>query len=108
MSQPDLNALLAQAQQMQTKMAALQQELARRKVEGSAGAGMVTVVASGELRILEVRIEPSLFESEDRAMIEDLVAAAVNVAIQNAQRMVQEEMQRAAGALGPMLGQQPG
>ena len=44
----------------------------------------------------------------DRAMIEDLVAAAVNVAIQNAQRMVQEEMQRAAGALGPMLGQQPG
>jgi DNA-binding protein YbaB len=58
---------------------------------------MVKAVATGDLRIREVRIEPSLFEGGDRSMVEDLVAAAVNAALQNAQRMVQEEMQRASG-----------
>ena len=57
---------------------------------------MVTVVASGALRILEVRIEPSLLEGGDREMIQDLTAAAVNAALTNAQRMVQDEFQRAS------------
>ena len=79
-------------------MAALQRDLARRRVEGDAGAGLVRVVASGELRILELEIDPKLLESGDRAMLQDLVAAAVNAAIGNAQRMLQEEMQRAAAS----------
>jgi len=98
-SETDLGKLLQQAQQMQSRMAELQRELAARRVEGSAGGGMVTAVASGDLRILEVRIEPSLVEERDRAMIQDLCAAAVNAALQNAQRMVQEEVQKAAGGL---------
>ena len=57
---------------------------------------MVTVVATGALRILEIRIEPSLLESGDASMIQDLTAAAVNAALTNAQRMVQEEFQRAS------------
>jgi DNA-binding YbaB/EbfC family protein len=97
MSQPDLNQLFAKAQEMQTRLAQVQRELARRTVEASAGGGMVTVVASGELRVIEVRIEPGLIEAADRAMIQDLVAAAVNAALANAQKMVQEEMQRVAG-----------
>lgn len=97
MSQPDLGELLAKAQEMQSRLAKVQQDLARRTVEASAGGGMVTVVASGQLRIIEVRIEPDLFETGDRAMLQDLVAAAANAALANAQKMVQEEMQRVAG-----------
>jgi len=102
MSEPDLGALLARAQEMQSRLAQLQRELARRSVEASAGGGMVVAVASGELRILEVRIEPQLLESGDRSMLQDLVAAAVNAALAAAQKMVQEEMQQAAG--GPLAG----
>ena len=97
MSEPDLSQLFAKAQEMQSRLAKVQQELARRTVEASSGGGMVTVVASGELRIIEVRIEPGLIESGDRAMLQDLVAAAANAALADAQKMVQEEMQRVAG-----------
>jgi DNA-binding YbaB/EbfC family protein len=97
MSQPDLSELLAKAQEMQGRLAKVQRELARRTVEASAGGGMVTVVASGELRVIEVRIEPSLIQSGDRAMLQDLIAAAANAALADAQKMVQEEMQRVAG-----------
>jgi DNA-binding YbaB/EbfC family protein len=100
MSQPDLGEILAKAQQMQERLAEVQRELLRRKVEASAGGGMVTAVATGELRILEVRIEPALLEQGDREMLQDLVAAAVNAALQSAQRMVQEELQRVAGQGG--------
>lgn len=99
MSQPpDLNQLLKSAQEMQSKLAEIQRDLAGRSVEASSGGGMVTAVATGELRIREVRIEPSLVEEGDRGMIQDLVAAAVNAALAEAQQMVQQEMQRAAGA----------
>ena len=106
MSQPpDLNALLARAQEMQERLAKVQRELARRSVEAAAGGGMVTAVASGELRILEIRIEPSLLEGGDRALLQDLVAAAVNAALDRARRMVEEEMQQiAGGALAGALG----
>jgi DNA-binding YbaB/EbfC family protein len=99
MSQPDLAALLAKAKEMQSRLADMQRDLAQRRVEGAAGGGMVTVVATGDLRILEVRIEPSLVAGGDREMLQDLVAAAVNAALANAQRMVQEELQRNPGAL---------
>ena len=62
MSPPDLNELMAQARQVQERLAEVQRDLARRRVEGSAGGGMVTAVASGELRVLEVRIEPGLLD----------------------------------------------
>lgn len=96
MTPPDLGELFAKAQEAQAKLATLQRELALRRVEGEAGGGMVTAVATGELRILELRIEPALIESGDREMLQDLVAAAVNAALANAQRMVQEELQRAS------------
>jgi len=99
MSQPDLGALLEKAREAQSKLQSLQRELATRRVEGSAGGGMVTAVATGALRILEIRIEPSLLASADQSMIQDLTAAAVNAALTNAQRMIQEEMQRASTGL---------
>jgi len=96
---PDLSQILAKAQQIQAKMGQLQRQLATRRFEGSAGGGMVTAVASGELRVLEIRIEPSMVESGDRDMIQDLAVAAVNAALGKAQRGVQEEMQRVTGVL---------
>ena len=108
MSEPDLTALLEQAREAQSKLQEIQRELAIRRVEGSAGGGMVTAVATGALRILEIRIEPSLLEAGDQPMIQDLTAAAVNAALANAQRMIQEEMQRAATGLHlPALGSDP-
>jgi DNA-binding YbaB/EbfC family protein len=85
---------------MQERLSALQRELARRTVEGSAGGGLVTVTATGELRILRIAIDPGLLAGGDRELLQDLVAAAVNAAIANAQRMAQEEMARVAGVPG--------
>ena len=99
MTAPDFGAWLRRAQEMQGRIAALQRELARRTVQGSAGAGLVTATVSGELRVLQIEIDPQLLAGGDRAMLQDLVAAAVNAALANAQRMVQEEMQRAAGSM---------
>ena len=99
MSTPDLGAWMRRAQEMQGKLAELQRELARRTVPGTAGAGLVTATVSGELRVLSIEIDPKLLAEGDRALLQDLTAAAVNAALQNAQRLVQEEMQRAAGAL---------
>ena len=99
MSPPDLGELMAKAREVQARLAEVQRDLAQRRVEATAGGGMVTAVASGQLRILEVRIEPSLFESGDREMVQDLTAAAVNAALTQAQQMIQEEMQRASAGL---------
>lgn len=108
MSAPDLGAWMRRAQEMQGKLAELQRELARRTVQGSAGAGLVTATVSGELRVLAVEIDPKLFAEGDRALLQDLTAAAVNAALQSAQRLVQEEMQRAAGSLALPLPGAPG
>jgi len=108
MSTPDLGSLLRRAQEMQTRMAELQRDLARRTVQGSAGAGLVTATVSGELRVLSIEIEPQLLAGGDRAMLQDLVAAAVNAALASAQRMVQEEMQRAASGMQLAAGANPG
>jgi len=104
---PDLRELMAQAQQVQERIARVQRDLARRTVEASAGGGMVKAVATGDLRIAQVHIEPELAASGDRAMLQDLVAAAVNAALAAAQRMVAEEVQRAAGGAIPGLPTDP-
>jgi len=95
----DLEQLMTRAREAQARMAELQRELALRRVEGSAGGGMVKAVDTGELRILTIEIEPSLLASGDREMLQDLTAAAVNAALANAQKLVQEEIQRASAKL---------
>lgn len=101
MSQPDLAALLAKAQEAQQRLAEVQRDLALRRIEATSGGGMVRVTVSGALRVLEVEIEPGLFASGDREMIQDLTAAAVNAALTRAQEVAQQELQRASLALGP-------
>ncbi len=100
MNQLDLGQLMAKAKEAQARLGELQRELAQRRVEASSGGGMVRVVVSGGLRVLEIQIEPGLLASGDREMIQDLTVAAVNSALTRAQELVQQELQRASLSLG--------
>jgi DNA-binding YbaB/EbfC family protein len=95
----DLGGLLQQAKQLQERLASVQDEIANRTAEGRAGGGMVTAVANGRMEIVRVHIEPSLLETPDREMLQDLVVAATNEALRAARAIVAEEMQKATGGL---------
>jgi DNA-binding YbaB/EbfC family protein len=99
----DLGGLFKQAQQLQERLAAVQDDLAARTVEGSAGGGMVTAVVNGRLEVTAVRIDPSVLERPDREMLQDLVVAAVNAGIRAAQQMMADEMGKVTGGLGLKL-----
>ncbi len=100
-----MNQILKQAQKMQEEMARVQAELANITVEGSAGGGMVKVTSNCQNQIMKVEIEKEVVDPEDKEMLEDLVAAAVNQALENAQKRAQEEMSKVTGG---MLGNMPG
>ncbi len=86
-----LAGLMKQAQQMQENMKRMQEQLASVEVEGEAGAGMVKVVMTCRHDVKRVAIDPSLL-SDDKDMLEDLVAAAVNDAVRKVESTVQEKM----------------
>ena len=86
--------MMKQAQQMQER---LQREMAELKVEATAGGGMVTVVLSGTKQLHSIKIDPEVVSKEDVEMLQDLIVAAVN----DAQRKVDEEMQRKMGGMLP-------
>ena len=94
-----MNKMLKQVQKMQAEMERIQGELAEKKVEGTSGGGMVKVTANGKLEILEVKIAPEVVDPEDVEMLEDLITAATNQAIENAQRIQAEEMSRLTGGM---------
>jgi DNA-binding YbaB/EbfC family protein len=99
MSKGGLGNIMKQAQQMQRRMAELQEELEHKQVEASAGGGMVTAVVSGKQQLLELRIDPTVVDSDDVEMLQDLVTAAVNEAIKQSQQMAQEEMSKLTGGM---------
>jgi DNA-binding YbaB/EbfC family protein len=83
--------LMKQAQKMQEDMQKAQEEVARMEVEGQAGGGMVKVVMNGRHEIRKVTLDDSLME-DDKEMIEDLLAAAVNDAVRHVEQQTQEKM----------------
>lgn len=89
---PNMGNLMKQAQQFQSRMAKLQEELGEKTIEASAGGGMVTVVANGRQEIVSIDIEPEVVDPEDVEMLKDLIMAAVNDALARAKNMVNEEM----------------
>jgi DNA-binding YbaB/EbfC family protein len=102
--QPNLNQMMRQVQQMQAQMAKAQEELKSATVEASAGGGMVTVKMSGELELLELRVDPEAVDPEDVGLLQDMVQAAVNEAIRSAQELAASKMGQATGGLGGGLG----
>lgn len=95
----NMNKMMKQVQQMQTKMAKLQAELEEKTVEASAGGGAVRVLVNGKNEILEINIEPEVLDPDDVEMLQDLIMAACNEALRNAQNMVSEEMSKITGGL---------
>jgi hypothetical protein len=91
MTDLDLGALMRQAQQMREQMEYMQKGLAQESVEGTAGAGMVKVTATGDQKISKVEIDPAVL-SEDREMVQDLIVAATNNALDKARALAQERM----------------
>lgn len=87
-----MTQLLKQAQQFQSKIAKLQEELENQTVEASAGGGMVTVVVNGKQELVSIRIESEVIDPDDPEMLQDLVMAAVNDGLSRAKAMVNEEM----------------
>ena len=91
MSEFDLGSLMRQAQQMQEQMASMQSQLEDVIVEGSSGAGMVKVKATGTQKITAIEIDESVM-SEDREMLQDLITAAVNNALDKSRQTAQEKL----------------
>jgi hypothetical protein len=94
-----LGKMMKQAQQLQSKMFKLQEELAEKTVETSSGGGMVKVVANGKQQLVSIQIEQEVVDPEDVEMLQDLILAAVNDALAKAQDMVSGEMNKLTGGM---------
>jgi len=91
--------LVRQAQQLQAKMLKVQEEMATRMAEASAGGGMVTAVANGKQELLSIKLEKEVVNPEDLEMLQDLIVAAANAALKKAQEMVSDEMKKLTGGI---------
>ena len=97
----NMNQMMKQAQAMQRKLMAAQEELAAKEVSGSAGGGMVTaVVSGGGAEVKSISINPEAVDPEDVEMLQDMVVAAVNEALRAAKELESETMGGIAGGLG--------
>lgn len=94
-----LGKMMKQAQQLQSKMLKLQEELADKTVETSSGGGMVKVVANGKQQLVSIQIEQEVVDPDDVEMLQDLILAAVNDALTKAQDMVSGEMSKLTGGM---------
>ena len=91
--------MMRQAQQLQRRMAQLQQELESATVEATAGGGVVTVVVSGKMTVESIVIDPDVVSPDDVDLLQDLVTAAVNEGLNKAQEMVSSRMGELTGGL---------
>jgi nucleoid-associated protein EbfC len=94
-----LGDIMKQAQKMQQELLRIQEELATKTVEATSGGGMVTVVVSGRLELVSIKIEKDVVDPGDIEMLQDLVLAAVNEGIAKAQEMTKSEMAKVTGGL---------
>ena len=95
----NMNNLLKQAQKLQKQMEDLKAELEKKTVEASSGGGAVTVVASGKKQILEINIKPEVVDPDDVEMLQDLILAAANEALNKAEKMMTDEMGKLTGGM---------
>jgi DNA-binding YbaB/EbfC family protein len=95
----NMNNLMKQAQQMQAKLAMLQNELADREVEASAGGGMVKVKVNGKQQLLSISINKECVDPNDVATLEELIFTAVNQGMKQSQDMVQQAMSKVTGGM---------
>ena len=94
-----MNDLMKQAQQMQKRMLEIREELANQTIEATVGGDMVTAVVNGQQELVSIRITPEVVDPDDTEMLEDLVVAAVNEALQKSQDLMSDEMSKLTGGL---------
>ena len=92
MAKPNMANLFKQAQKVQEELEKVQEALEDMTVEASSGGGIVTVTANGKQKVLTIKIDDEVIKSEDTEMLEDLVVAAVNKALESAGKMAEEEL----------------
>lgn len=95
----NLGGLMKQAQKLQARMAELQEELGRRTVSAQAGGGMVEATVNGRQELVALRIDPEVANPDDIEMLQDLITAAVNEALNRSREMVAQEMSKLTGGL---------
>jgi len=91
--------IMKEAQKLQQQMERIQSEVAQKKVEATAGGGMVTVEANGKQEIVTIKISPEVVSQDDVQMLEDLVLAACNEALRKSRDMMQQELGKLTGGL---------
>ncbi len=95
----DLSGMMKQAQKLQAKMMAMQEELGQRTVSAQAGGGMVEAMVNGRQELLSLRIDPEVVVPEDVEMLQDLILAAINEALNRAREMMAAEMAKLTGGM---------
>jgi hypothetical protein len=96
----NMGEMLKQGRQMQEKMAAMQEELARKQIVADAGAGMVEATVNGKQELVKLRIDKQKIDVNDTEMLEAMIVSAVQAAQAKAQEMMKDEMQKTVGDLG--------
>ena len=99
----DMQGMLKQIQEMQQKIARIQDELENKTVTAESGGGMVTVTANGKSKIRQIKIEREVINPDDSELLEDLIVAAVNKAITEAAALSQAEMAKATRGILPNI-----
>lgn len=99
MNMGNMNKLMKQVQKMQKDMEKLQDELKEKTVEATAGGGVVKAIANGKKQLVSIEISPEVVDPDDIEMLQDLVMAAANEALQKAEEMVTGEMGKLTGGL---------
>ena len=100
---PNMAGMMKQVQKMQERMAQVQQELEQKTVTAESGGGMVKVTANGRQALVKIQIDKEVINPEDVEMLEDLVLAATNKALEDAAKMAHEEMAKITGGLMPNI-----
>jgi len=99
MSKGGLGNIMKMAQQAQQKMAKVQEELAMKTVEATAGGGMVVAIVNGKQELISLKIEKDVVDPNDVEMLQDLIVAAINEALRKSQEMISAEMSKITGGL---------
>ncbi|WOK05016.1 MAG: YbaB/EbfC family nucleoid-associated protein [Imperialibacter sp.] len=99
----DMMKMMGKVKEVQDKMKAAQENLARIEVEGESGAGMVKAVVNGKKKLVSLDIDPSLLNDKDKEMLQDLVIAAVNMATEKADEKAKEEIKKSTEGVLPNI-----
>lgn len=95
--------MMGKIQEVQSKMTEIQNELANKFTTGESGGGMVVVKINGKQEIAQIKLEKSIVNPDDIEMLEDLITSAVNKAIENSQKMAQEELAKVTSGILPNI-----